>query len=273
MGLCQSDPGLQRTLQETGGVVRALVIANNYDYDPPNALAGIPDGLKIKEIMEGCGVEDITVLFDNAPMGDPSFPTLPNVLKAIKAISERTDPDDFFIFFYAGHGETVADRPPKDEEDGFDSAFVLPGPRGELEEQYFFIDDDVCKTLEDEFNKEVRIIMICDCCHSGSIGDVETFAWKRPIISISACQDSQESLDMGVGGVLTIAIEMATRDLAIKKGNKEYSIQTLFQKLDTYVDKFTDKEQKMNMQHKNCDPKNVPWPLIRPFWKTFNTRK
>jgi hypothetical protein len=116
------------------------------------------------------------------------------------------------VLFYVGHGASVADKN-GDEDDGLDEAMVF--------ENGFLIDDQ----LKESLSKCgcARTVLLSDCCHSGSIWDLQSVSITRGIklkgrgilskteakgvniISISAATDSQtakqtmmESKDQGV---------------------------------------------------------------------------
>lgn len=253
--------------RETEGKVRMLVIALNYDYHKGAELTGISDGDNMMRIADLAQCEDVTFMRDDVENDNELFPTQENVKAKIKEIAYRCGPEDFFVFFYAGHGVNVKDRPPLDEEDGLDEAFATPGRDYQLEEKYFFVDDDFSDTLDKSFPEGVRLLVLCDCCHSATIADIDSRHWDHRILSICAAQDNEESRDTGKGGVLTIAIEAVIKELSFERGQNEYSIQTVFDKMDTKVQKMSD-IQRIEMMHANADPELTPWPLARPWWKT-----
>ena len=81
------------------------------------------------------------------------------VRSCILAASERVKAGDIFLFYYSGHGGTVADKS-GDEEDQRDETMCLY-------DRHFF--DDELGVLWPEFDAGVRVLVIADCCHSGSI--------------------------------------------------------------------------------------------------------
>jgi hypothetical protein len=265
---CSNESDEFEPFQDTGGEVRVLIVGLDYPYfRKSEQLEGVRDGRRFEQVCAQAKVEDVTVLYDNVPKTDPRFPTRQNVKKHLKQIGQRCQSEDFFVFFYAGHGENVPDAPPMDEDDGLDEAFVLPGPGGELAIDYFWVDDDLCISVDEAFDEECRVLMVLDCCHSATMADIDSYKWRRRICSISACQDNEESAELDKGGVLSIALEKALSDLALERGSKEFSLETLFKRLSKYCTKMVGSEQKMEMQHANCDPAMTPWPLPRPWWK------
>lgn len=250
----------------SGGEVHALIVCLNYDYSEGNELTGIRDGKTFERLCRQAHVDDVMTMYDDCDKSDPSFPFKANVIRAITECGRKTKPEDFFIMFYAGHGENVPDHPPCDEDDGQDEAFVLPGPNNEVaEDKYYLIDDDFVAAVESSFNKECRIILVFDCCHSATLADIDSHAWKHRILSISACQDDEEATDTGRGGLLTIALEKTIKELAVSRGKKEYSIESLYTRCHKHAQSMTN-EQELELQHANLDPKCTPWPLPHPWW-------
>lgn len=101
---------------------------------------------------------------------------------------------------YSGHGTYVMDRN-GDEIDGKDECFVPSDSN--------LIPDDFLKNIIRYFNPDTRIIVVADCCHSGTIMDLK-YTWniddkthtanvvngiKSNVICISGCRDNQTSAD------------------------------------------------------------------------------
>jgi len=251
----------------SGGLVRILIVCLNYHYSPANELTAITDGISMEKMASQSRVEDVTFMRDDVPTNTPLFPTAPNVLSMIRKIAQRSRPEDYFVFFYAGHGENVRDAPPSDEDDGFDEAFCTPSLSYTLRQRYFLIDDQFSMCLERSFHPDTKILVLSDCSHSASVCDIDSRVWNRHrICSISACQDSQVSVDTGAGGYLTLAMEKAIADLAIKFGEQEYSVQTLYNRM-VKQGKRLSARQNMNLMHANFDPQLTAWPLPRPWWR------
>lgn len=252
---------------DSGGEVRVLIVALNYDYSDGNELTGISDGKRMVNLCRRAEVEDVTFLKDDVPMDSDEFPNRKNVRNAIKEVASRCGDDDYFVFFYAGHGENVPDAPPMDEDDGMDEALVTPGPDGDLDPQYFFVDDELAALLKAHVPPACRILVLFDCCHSATMVDIDSFVWgNHKILSISACQDNEESTDTGRGGVLTIAIDRAMSDLARARGEQEYSIDAIYKRIVRHAASMAD-DQELSISHANMDPGNTAWPLPHPWWR------
>ena len=93
------------------------------------------------------------------------------------------------VVYYVGHGTSVKDKN-GDESDGYDEAMIFSD--GNL------IDDILIKTVIEHKNETNKCILVSDCCHSGTIWDIQSglhFADRLPdnIMSISAASDKQTS--------------------------------------------------------------------------------
>jgi hypothetical protein len=81
------------------------------------------------------------------------------VIEAISKTARELEKDDIFLLTYSGHGGQVPDTN-GDEPDGKDETWVLYD--GEL------IDDELHE-LYTQFKPGVRILVLSDSCHSGSV--------------------------------------------------------------------------------------------------------
>lgn len=255
----------------TGGSVHMLIVALNYEYVPSARLTCWKDAVTMHHIAERAGVQDIVVVTDKKGVGSPNFPTRSVVLKKIREVGGRCKPGDWFVWFWAGHGVNVPDYE-GDEASGMDQAFVTPDERGRLTESAVLIDDEFAMALDAFVPLGVRILCICDCCHSGSICDIDSFNYRHEIYQISASQDMQEAEDIGKGGVLSTALRRAVRQLSVGYGNQEFSLAILFKVCRQYALQLAnEKDQKLSFQFCGTHPTKVAWPLAYPWWEYLQT--
>ncbi|TCD60226.1 hypothetical protein EIP91_010534 [Steccherinum ochraceum] len=118
--------------------------------------------------------EDITILMDDGKCVDP---TRDNIMQAMEDLVADAQSGDQFVFMFSGHGGQVPDEN-DDEEDGYDEVIwpldikVNPADDKTYEENYI-LDDDIHKILIDSLPGETRLVMLFDCCHSGTAADLE----------------------------------------------------------------------------------------------------
>jgi metacaspase-1 len=96
-----------------------------------------------------------TVLLDQEATADA-------VLRRVRDAAGRLVSGDTFVLSYAGHGSQVADRDRDgdDEDDGKDETWLLF--------DRMLLDDELLVALA-EFRPGVRVLVVSDSCHSGTI--------------------------------------------------------------------------------------------------------
>lgn len=82
------------------------------------------------------------------------------VTGAIEKVAASLSPGDIFFLTYSGHGGQVPDKNGEDEEDGQDETWALFDRE--------MIDDELY-ALWGKFETGVRIFMLSDSCHSGTV--------------------------------------------------------------------------------------------------------
>ena len=134
------------------------------------------------------------------------------ITNQINTIAKQLNSGDIFLLTYSGHGSQVFDKN-SDESDGLDETWCLFD--GE------FIDDDLYK-LWSRFRAGVRLVVISDSCHSGTVAkggqtkieqiiskDIDCVASG---ILLSGCRDSQVSYDTNQNGLFTSALLQVWND-------------------------------------------------------------
>jgi hypothetical protein len=85
--------------------------------------------------------------------------TRAKVAAALTSAASRLQPGDIFLLSYSGHGGQAPDKS-NDEDDGLDETWCLYD--GQL------LDDELCVFLA-AFRAGVRVVVLSDSCHSGTI--------------------------------------------------------------------------------------------------------
>jgi len=130
------------------------------------------------------------------------YTTRAGILHIIKLLAGSPFVTEVFIH-YSGHGSYVHDTD-GDEKDSRDEALVP----SDYQTAGLILDDEI-KACLSCFKKNCRIVMVMDCCHSGTIADLcyqsvdydkpIVYNGKKPIackcIMISGCMDEQTSVD------------------------------------------------------------------------------
>lgn len=112
--------------------------------------------------------------------------------KWLKLILKKTEND--LTIFYTGHGSQLRDVT-GDEKDGYDEVMIF--------DDGYIVDDTLGRYLH-KYAHGQRIVLLTDCCHSGSIWDIQSLKREHEdiapnIISISAALDSETSKQTKLG--------------------------------------------------------------------------
>lgn len=135
---------------------RALCVGINTYPDAP--LQGcVNDSLAWSEVLRAAGFEGMGMTENSA--------TRANILKAIDEMLRDSTANDLFVFTYSGHGTRVPDRVPYDEADRWDEALVPVDYR----DAGMITDDDLYERFSGAHARGVRVVVVSDSCHSGSL--------------------------------------------------------------------------------------------------------
>jgi hypothetical protein len=236
------------------GEVRLLMTAMDYKQTS-NPLTCTIDADNMLELAHACGIHDITDMRDEQC-------TKEAVCDQIKEIAGRCGAGDVFVFYYSGHGMSVPDMD-GDEADGKDEALCYVTRDGQVSRESCLIDDDFADVVTGALDKDTPMLILTDCCHSGTIADIRDAAWSGfQVVAIAGCADSQTSGDIGKGGIMTHSMMCAIQALA-EEGEHEYSAATVYNKtleMDNTI--FASKQDISISTPAGCSPKSIPWPFI-----------
>mmetsp|Transcript_10108 Transcript_10108/g.22687 ORF Transcript_10108/g.22687 Transcript_10108/m.22687 type:complete len:316 (-) Transcript_10108:123-1070(-) len=234
------------------GEIHMLICALDYKRTE-NPLTCTIDGKNMQELADLCGVRDLTVMLDEECSAGA-------VTAKIQEIGQRCGEDDYFIFYYSGHGLNIADEG-GDEEDGEDEAFAFVDAQGQVSYDTVLTDDDFATVITSSIPPNTRILILTDCCHSGTICDFDREEWAdHEAISIAGCMDSQTSGDIGTGGIFTHSMLMAIEELM---DMEEYSVGKLYNTTLKFDDKVFNSAQDITVQSSSATrPHRMAWPLV-----------
>ena len=178
----------------------ALLIGINY-FGTNNELYGcINDTNSIKLLISSYNFQKITILTDNIE----KKPTRNNILAEFKNLLIDSKSGDVLLLFYSGHGSYILDKN-NNEKTGKDQLIVPCDFNG-------IIDDELKNIIQLNLKKDVTLIALFDCCHSGTILDLKYQYMDSldnnnytenanenettgNVIMISGCNDIQTSSD------------------------------------------------------------------------------
>jgi hypothetical protein len=187
---------------------RALLIGINYNNDPSLKLNGcVNDVFTMSNMLidvYSYKKENIKILYDNAAPN--LIPNRTNILRELRSIIASSKTSSELWIHYSGHGTYTRDRN-GDELDGRDEAIVPC----DVYQSGVITDDELLAIFS---QSKCLTYLMFDCCHSGSICDLQwRFEYvprtgkyirynesKRiltnpKILMISGCRDNQTSAD------------------------------------------------------------------------------
>jgi hypothetical protein len=238
------------------GEVHVLICALDYKRTS-NPLTCTIDGNNFAALCEQCNAKTVHKLFDEEA-------TVPAVKEALTTLASKCGPDDYFIFYYSGHGTNLPDQD-GDEADHQDEAFCLVDDRGQVSFETCLRDDEFADIVTTCVHTETRVLMISDCCHSGTVADLSKDEWDGyRAISISGCTDKQTSGDTGRGGICTHSLLLAIDKLQ-QAGDDDYSVGALYNATLREDERVFDSAQDITIQAADAISYNsMAWPLIPP---------
>eukprot|EP00442_Polarella_glacialis_P019117 CAMPEP_0115079740 /NCGR_PEP_ID=MMETSP0227-20121206/18279_1 /TAXON_ID=89957 /ORGANISM="Polarella glacialis, Strain CCMP 1383" /LENGTH=451 /DNA_ID=CAMNT_0002467283 /DNA_START=38 /DNA_END=1393 /DNA_ORIENTATION=+ len=243
----------------TAGEVRAIVMWNDFNWEPLASQGWGPldteqGGDIMKEVLASCGVQDVTEISRKDCTGQ-------NVCNAIYSVGSRCAPDDTFIFYYTGHGDKLPDQN-GDEQDGTDEA-ICTVRDGLCNQGTFLRDDDFAQMIQ-TYVKANNVVVLMDCCHSGTICDMNKNQWQgKNALSISGCQDAQVSAGTGQGGLLTHSLRAASQ---MVQGQENVSASLFYNcvvKAAAPLKAQFNSQQVITVQAPSgCNLNSMSWPLV-----------
>jgi hypothetical protein len=178
----------------------ALLVGINYFRTQYELYGCINDTNSINSFISNYNFKKICILTDNTARK----PNHNNILNEFKNLLSNSQAGDVLLFFYSGHGSYILDKD-NNEKSGNDQV-IIPCDFKEI------IDDELKSIIQTNLKKDVTLIALFDCCHSGSILDLKyqymdsldknNFTENENetetignVIMISGCSDIQTSSD------------------------------------------------------------------------------
>lgn len=177
---------------------KALLIGINYTGSQHELHGCINDIVQVSQLLKSAyGFEDVRLLTD----ATPSKPTYDSIIAGLRDLFAGSKQGDQIVIYYSGHGTQLRDTS-GDEKDGFDEAMYTIDGR-------FITDDQIFSFVEAANGATVNLFF--DCCHSGTICDLEynmqpmasnrfnfwteSRITKQNVVVFSGCMDQQTSAD------------------------------------------------------------------------------
>ena len=178
----------------------ALLVGINYFKTKYELQGCINDTNSINLFISNYNFQKISILTDKTV----KKANRNNILDEFKNLLINSRAGDVLLFFYSGHGSYILDKN-NNEKSGNDQV-IIPCDFKEI------IDDELKNIIQANLKKDVTLIALFDCCHSGSILDLKyqymdsldknNFTENENesetignVIMISGCSDVQTSND------------------------------------------------------------------------------
>jgi hypothetical protein len=251
----QHHEGFKR--QNPSGNVHMLICAMDYKQTK-NPLTSTVDAKNLAELAHAAEVKYLTVLTDEAkPL------TKADARQAIHDHGGVCKPDDYFVFYYTGHGTQVKDTHPGRHSDK-DDAYCFQNDKGQVSADSCMKDFEIAQAITHSIPEGCHIIILSDCCHSDTIADLSKDIWSdKSAVSMSGCMDVQTSGDTGSGGIFTHSLLLAIDKLS-QAGHKEYSCELVYNTaLRQKQLRFPNATQKFCTERSDTVAHlGVAWPLV-----------
>mmetsp|Transcript_105688 Transcript_105688/g.187950 ORF Transcript_105688/g.187950 Transcript_105688/m.187950 type:complete len:304 (-) Transcript_105688:175-1086(-) len=199
--------------------------------------------------------------------------TKEGILAAIEEVGAECGENDFFIFYYTGHGDQLPSI--EGSHEVMDQCFCTVDQFGNTDDatmqyrnQVWLRDDDFARTLIDAIHDDCNVLVMVDACHSGTICDFHSGAWteagQTKAISISGSADSQTSAGTGRGGHFSRAIANSVMELQDELDDEPYSVGTFYNKVLENYDESRNPGHLQNIEihGSGTRPHQMAWPLL-----------
>ncbi|EPQ54465.1 hypothetical protein GLOTRDRAFT_139052 [Gloeophyllum trabeum ATCC 11539] len=117
---------------------------------------------------------DVVIMTDDPREPASLQPTEENILLKMFELTEGAQAGDHFLFHFSGHADQQeCQSQDSEEEDGMDECIITSDER-------FIRDNDLRRALVEALPVGSTLVAIFDCCHSGTLLDLEHYKCNTP---------------------------------------------------------------------------------------------
>jgi hypothetical protein len=208
----------------------ALIVGINYIGTNYQLHGCINDANNMKAFVSARGCDKILMMTDKEIVR----PTKINIMAGLTNLLLNTKEGETAMFYYSGHGTNIADTN-NDETDGQDEClFTLDGK--------VILDDELNLIIKKNLKATSTLLILCDCCHSGTMFDlkynynedtnnVKDADQPGKVYYISGCRDSQVSMESFINNQTQGALTAAFMSSVSEQANWKDFMTTLRSKL------------------------------------------
>jgi metacaspase-1 len=187
---------------------KALLIGLNYPGTGYQLSGCINDINKIEQLLRSSyRFSNVIKLHDTSQI----LPTKINILSQLTLLLSNAKSGDVLFFHYSGHGAQIKDVT-GDEVDLLDEVII---PSDYFTSKNIITDDEIKGVIQKNLKSGVKLFILMDCCHSGTIFDlkynfkddwsslvnVSSLDTLGEVILISGCKDPESTYDTNVNSI------------------------------------------------------------------------
>ena len=218
-------------LANSGGY-KALLVGIDYKGTDYELNGCINDVKNISQFLLGKNIPEdkMCILTDNTEVK----PTKMNIINYYTKLLKDARSGDQLVFFYSGHGSTIVNKSLNKDTEPLDDVLIT------IDSNYI-IDDDLNAIIQANLKPNVKLFVLIDCCHSGTMLDLKynypmtstvpgvvidnsSKDTKSQVFYISGCKDDQTSMDAFINskaqGAMTWAFLEAVKENPTLSWNK-----------------------------------------------------
>ena len=187
----------------TTGSYKALLVGLDYKGTSYELTGCINDVQYMAEylVSQNISADKMYILTDNTDVK----PTKTNIINYFTKLLTDAKSGDQLVFFYSGHGSTIVNTSLNKDTEPLDDVLVT------IDSNYI-IDDDLNEIIQKNLKPNVKLFVLFDCCHSGTMLDLRynfpvddtkpgiiidnsSENTKSNVFYISGCKDDQTSME------------------------------------------------------------------------------
>lgn len=174
----------------------ALIMGLTYG-DSHTLRGSANDALAVRETLLSAGKfadHEVKLMTDMTPAGRETL-TNAGIKVALSLLACRTHAEslDIVFVYYSGHGTRAFDAN-FDEADGMDEGLI---PEDFADKG--MVSDDWLATWVTAINEDTRVVVVFDCCNSGTTLDL-VIGSDQKVLYMSSCRDSELSVEVSTDG-------------------------------------------------------------------------
>lgn len=183
--------------------------------------------------------EDMKLLID-PPMVASDLPTRKNMLDGLNWLVQNAKRGDILFFCFSGHGVQFRDKN-LDETDRYDEAIVccdfLPGKYVTKSNPGAVFLDDELWPLFSNLPTGVSLTCVFDCCHSGTIADINSVqSWDADALAVNSQKNIKTSIITKNRSITSLYNSLvAAGQNIISLGQRIFNLTQLSLKADIFV--------------------------------------